>query len=83
MIVNLPSFENRYKMDCYFDIADESFHIRNTSGKDAEFKLHIGSVCATTNEALSQDIVRILIEMRAKGFEEGRKHVRDALGIET
>jgi len=48
---------------------------------NGEPSMSIGEICATSKESIASDISHALISMQKIGFEQGRKYVRDALGI--
>ncbi len=71
---NVPSIKNHLSTEC--EHRTHNYVVFNsTTG------LTICEICTSTHRATAGDIACVLREMQKAGFEQGRKHVRDALGI--
>jgi len=80
-LINVPNINDLSNgIGCSFNKESNSYEVYVTDHVGNR-KLSMGNVCASTPESISNDIACLLIDMRKSGFEQGRKHVREALGL--
>ena len=78
---NVPNINSEFGIGCTYD-KDCDRYIVHSINPDGSRRLTIGEILGTSQESISNGITSLLINMREAGFEQGRKYVRDALGIE-
>lgn len=73
-VVNVPTAASGIVIECT-PLADGDYRVHTSEGWE------ICTICATTPASTASGIARAMSMVRDRGFEQGRKHVRDALGI--
>ena len=86
-LVNVPDINAQlmqYGIECTYNEKSNHYEIHTVDLILKERKIGMGfDICGTTPKSIAMDIAEALTQMRNIGFEQGRKYVRDALGIKS
>jgi len=80
-LINVPEKDSKLKIGCSFTEASGNFNVHSYN-REGIRELSMFNVCGSSKASICSDIARLAREMQKVGFEQGRKHVREALGIE-
>ena len=80
-LIHVPEKDSKFGINCKYDEDCNNFILHSTN-PTGECRFSMFTICGTTPESICSDIARLAREMQKVGFEQGRKHVREALGIE-
>lgn len=74
-VVNLPTAASGTDIQCVYEEDTRSFRLQTGEG------WRIADLTATTPQGLASEIASLVRIVRDQGFEQGRAHVRAALGV--
>jgi len=78
--VNVPSIDSQCGIGCTYDEKTDSFRV-NSTNPDGSTKLNIKDINSKTNEGKAFQIAELLENFQIRGFQQGRKHIRMAMGF--
>ena len=73
-VTNVPTKGSKTGIECK-PTEHGDYRVQTTEGWE------ICTICGTTPESIASGIASALSKVRDVGFEQGREHVRNALGI--
>lgn len=80
-LVNIPPVDSEFSIGCDYNPDSNKYRVYQ-SYSDGRCRYSISELYATTPESLASDIASIVRKARMIGFQQGRQHVREALGID-
>lgn len=74
-VINLPTRASNNEIVCVYEESTQSYRLQTSEG------WRIADLAATTPQGLASEIASLVRIVRDQGFEQGRAHVREALGV--